>query len=82
MQNRINQNIKVENNTKAEFKLIRLPQVLKIIDGSRSWIYQEIANGRFPKPILLGKRNVAWIEQEVFDWIEQRINESRGGELN
>ncbi len=58
-------------------KMIRLPRVLGILDASRSWLYQEIAEGRFPKPVLLGKRNVAWIEQEIFDYLEERIKQSR-----
>lgn len=58
-------------------KMIRLPRVLSILDASRSWLYQEISEGRFPKPILLGKRNVAWIEQEIFDYLQERIQQSR-----
>lgn len=58
-------------------KLIRLPIVLALINGSKSWLYQEIADGRFPKPIKVGKRYVAWIEKEVTDWVEQRIRQSR-----
>ncbi len=66
-----------EQTKRSSPKLARLPRVLELIGGSRSWVYQEIALGRFPKPISMGKRNVAWIEQEIFDWIEQRIQESR-----
>ncbi|OGT62424.1 MAG: hypothetical protein A3E85_04165 [Gammaproteobacteria bacterium RIFCSPHIGHO2_12_FULL_45_12] len=58
-------------------KLIRLPKVLDLIGGSRSWVYKEIAEDRFPKPILLGKRSVVWIEDEIYNYIEQRINNSR-----
>lgn len=58
-------------------KFVRLPKVMDITGGSRSWIYQEITEGRFPKPVLLGKRSVAWIEHEIFEWIDQRINQSR-----
>ena len=58
-------------------RCIRLPKVLDIVGGSRSWVYQQIGEGRFPKPILLGKRSVVWIEQEIFDYLDQRIKESR-----
>jgi len=58
-------------------KGLRLPKVLDIVGGSRSWLYQEIAANRFPKPILLGKRSVIWIEQEIFDYLENRVKESR-----
>jgi prophage regulatory protein len=58
-------------------KLARLPRVLEIVGGSRSWVYLEIANGRFPKPIKIGTRSSAWIEEEIFNWIEQKIKQSR-----
>lgn len=68
------------NNSSSANKFVRLPKLIELIGGSRSWIYQEISEGRFPKPILLGKRSVAWIEQEIKDWMETRIKSSRRAE--
>jgi prophage regulatory protein len=40
----------------------------------RSWIYQSIKNGSFPKPITIsGAHAVAWVEHEIQEWIELRI---------
>ncbi|MDR3478578.1 MAG: AlpA family phage regulatory protein [Gammaproteobacteria bacterium] len=58
-------------------KGIRLPKVLEITGASRSWLYQEIAANRFPQPVLLGKRSVIWVEQEIFDYLEERVKQSR-----
>jgi prophage regulatory protein len=63
-------------------KGIRLPQVLEIVGGSRSWVYEEIAKNRFPKPVRLGMRSVIWIEQEIYDYLEQKIKESRDSSQN
>jgi prophage regulatory protein len=30
--------------------------------------------GRFPKRVHLGQCRVGWIEQEVLDWLQERIN--------
>jgi prophage regulatory protein len=30
--------------------------------------------GRFPKRVQLGPCRVGWIESEVLDWLQQRIN--------
>lgn len=54
-------------------KLIRLPRLIEKIGGSRSWIYQEIAESRFPRPVKIGKRSSAWVESEIDEWIQQRI---------
>lgn len=63
-------------------KGIRLPKVLEIVGGSRSWVYEEMAKNRFPKPVRLGMRSVIWIEQEIYDYLEQKIKESRGSSQN
>lgn len=53
-------------------RLIRLPVVLDRTGQGKSKIYQDIKNGTFPAPVKLGSRNVAWIEEEVQQWIEER----------
>ena len=53
-------------------RLIKLHEVTRITALSRSTIYQAIIDGRFPKPLKTGARGVAWLEQEVFDWIAAR----------
>ena len=58
-------------------KILRLPSVKEITGLSRSTVYAQIAEGRFPAPILLGGRAVGWIEAEVHAWVEDRIQASR-----
>jgi prophage regulatory protein len=58
-------------------KLLRLPAVSSITGKKRSSIYLMMANGEFPKPIKLSKRSVGWLENEVNDWINERIRLSR-----
>lgn len=69
------------NNTTQDQKpkLLRLPEVMEITTLSRSTIYLAMNNGEFPKPLSLINRTVAWLESEVYDWINDRINKPRGG---
>ena len=53
-------------------KLIRLPRVIKITGRSRARIYEDIKSDIFPKPIKIGPRAVAWVEEEIIDRIEER----------
>lgn len=46
-------------------KLIRLKQVTERTGLSRSFIYNYMAAGYFPKSVKLGPRLVAWVEEEV-----------------
>ncbi|CNH52726.1 helix-turn-helix transcriptional regulator [Yersinia pekkanenii] len=57
--------------------LIRLPEVLKRTGFSRPWIYKLLKQKRFPPPIKIGGRDIAFVESEVNDWIEQQIAHSR-----
>ncbi len=55
----------------------RLPEVMARTGLSRSTIYDLIHQGTFPSQINLGPRAVGWVANEVVDWIEARIDESR-----
>jgi prophage regulatory protein len=57
--------------------ILRLPEVKKSTGLSRSTIYLRIAEGTFPKPVSLGGRAVGWLEAEVQDWLQRRIEASR-----
>jgi prophage regulatory protein len=56
-------------------KLIRIKSVLDLTGISRSYTYQLVKNGGFPKPVQLiqGGTSVAWIESEVQSWVDSRI---------
>ncbi len=60
-------------------KFLRRQQVESITGLSRSTIYREVAAGRFPKPVKLTSKGtrVAWIVTEVYEWMDNRILESR-----
>jgi prophage regulatory protein len=53
--------------------LIRLKQVLARTGMSRSTIYSYMRDGRFPEPVSISARCVAWVEAEVDLWISDRI---------
>ena len=56
-------------------RLLRLPDVLARVGLRRSRLYDLIAAGRFPKPVKLSERAVAWRDDEIDEWVRQRIAE-------
>ncbi|MBP2844566.1 AlpA family transcriptional regulator [Dickeya oryzae] len=58
--------------------LIRLPEVQRRTGYSKAWLYRLISQDRFPQPVKIGSRSIAFVESEIDDWINQRITESRG----
>lgn len=58
--------------------LIRMTEATHRTGHCRSWLYKLVAENRFPQPVKIGSRSIAFVESEVDQWIEQRIAESRG----
>lgn len=59
-------------------KHLRLPAVSEATGLSRSTIYDMMKSGRFPQPIKLSARAVAWPESSIEKWLADRP--VRGGE--
>lgn len=53
-------------------QFLRLDEVLKLCAISKSHLYREIAAGRFPRPVRVGRRAIRWRLHEVVAWIESR----------
>lgn len=58
--------------------LIRLPEALRRTGLGKAWVYKLIAQKRFPQPVKIGARAIAFVESEIDEWVNQRIAESRG----
>ena len=58
---------------REQLHLLRLKQVMDITCLARSTVYKYCAENNFPKPIRLSERNVAWVEEEIQEWICQKI---------
>lgn len=58
--------------------LIPMRDVKRITSLSDTEIDRRMDKGTFPKSIKLGPKRRAWIQAEVEEWIQARINESRG----
>ena len=58
-------------------RLIRLPDVEGATGCKKSTIYELMKAGRFPKPVRLSARHVAWSEAAVLQWVQDRIAEAQ-----
>ena len=58
-------------------KFIRLPEVKNKTGLSRSSIYLRMSNGEFPQSISLGGRAIAWLEEDIDQWLEECISASK-----
>ncbi|WP_245107187.1 MULTISPECIES: AlpA family transcriptional regulator [unclassified Acinetobacter] len=67
------------SSNKYPYQIFKIETVSKIIDLSRSTIY-ELINPKskyydpsFPKPLHLTQNRIGWISQEIYDWLELKI---------
>ena len=70
---------------KQKHRFIRLSEVMSRTGYGRTSIYRKMEDGSFPKSLKLGgppkdpnvfdSRAIAWIENEVDQWIESRIED-------
>ena len=63
------------DDVEVKTRLLRLPEVLERTALSQSSLYRLIADDDFPRPLKLTLRSVAWVENEVDDWIDCRLQE-------
>ena len=72
-------------NTKKSNRFLRIGDVIKMTSISKSYIYQLCKDNLFPRSVNLipGGTSVAWIESEILDWIDERIQaRNDGGSIN
>jgi len=51
---------------------LRMPSVMRMTGLGRSTIYRLIAEHKFPYPVRLGARAVAWRRTDLDSWSEER----------
>ena len=61
-------------------RLIRLKEVVERTSLSKTSIYELMKSGEFPRQVHLGSQSVAWVEDEVDQFINDVISkrESQG----
>jgi len=59
-------------------RVIRLRDLPDFVGLRRTAIEGMIAEGKFPKPIRLSERSMAWVESDLIAWQQERIAERDG----
>ncbi|TQQ38915.1 AlpA family transcriptional regulator [Vibrio cholerae] len=54
-------------------RFLKLKEVMEKTALSRSAIYRKMYDGEFPQSVSLGERAIAWVESEVDEWMEMRL---------
>ncbi len=53
-------------------RLIREDKLRDSLGVSHATIWRWVRSGHFPKPIRIGQAAVAWLEDEVREWVESK----------
>jgi prophage regulatory protein len=55
-------------------RLLRLPEVLQLVPVSRSTWFSGVRSGRYPAPVRIGVRAVAWRHRDIRRLVEKGIS--------
>lgn len=62
----------VTNQPRTPGRVLRLPEVCERTGRSRTTVYDDVKAGRFPAPIRIGLRAIAWREGDIDQWVATR----------
>ncbi|MGF0239961.1 AlpA family phage regulatory protein [Rhodococcus sp. IEGM1300] len=69
-----------ESSSTPAVRILRLKHVLDRVGLSRSTIYDRLDekspryDRSFPRPVSLGGAAVGWLEADISDWIQSKLN--------
>jgi prophage regulatory protein len=66
----------------ATLELLKRRYVESLTGLSRSSIYKQISIGKFPSPVKLTNKSVAWRKEDVAAWIASRNSTPKAGATN
>ena len=66
----------------AALELLKRRYVESLTGLSRSSIYKQISIGKFPSPVKLTDKSVAWRKEDVAAWIASRNSTPKSGATN
>ena len=56
-------------------QMVDMAFIVRFTGMTDKWFYKLIQEGKFPKPIKMG-RSSRWLKSEVENWLQERINQS------
>ena len=60
-----------------EKRLLRIDEVLEMVNISKSVLYEMMGRGEFPRPVRISRRAVGWPQQDIHDWLDSRPTATR-----
>lgn len=66
------------NSSKGNLRLLRISDVMNLTGLPKSTIYLKIKNKEFPSQLQIGLRSVAWLENEIQEWIINNLKHRSG----
>ena len=62
----------LQERLQMEARILRRREVERLTLLSKASIYRQMQMGTFPMPVKLGPRSVAWVAEEIHEWIASR----------
>jgi predicted DNA-binding transcriptional regulator AlpA len=66
-----------EDTSRRSIKMLRLHDVEERVGYKRTRIYTLVAKDKFPPPVKLGARRIAWPEYIIDEYLSKKIEDSQ-----
>lgn len=64
-------------NTPAKQRFMKIDEVSAVTTLSETQIYHKMKAGDFPQSISIGANSKVWLESEIQQWIQRKIEQHR-----
>ena len=61
-------------------RLIKIKEVMEKTSLARATVYKYVKEGTFPQAISIGANRVAWLEEEVDNWILRLLEKRKNSQ--
>lgn len=64
-------------NTTPKQRFMKIDEVIALTTLSETQIYRKMKAGEFPQNISIGANSKVWLESEIQQWIQSKIEQHR-----
>jgi prophage regulatory protein len=66
----------------SEPVFLRVSELERLLPYKKSWIWSQVKQGAFPRPIKMSTRCTVWRRDEVVDWMNERATRRVNAEID
>ena len=54
-----------------DIRIINQEEMSERMGRSKATLWKWVKDGKFPKPLYMGKRTLGWTESQIYEWLKE-----------